>query len=186
MTSGSPTRKRQVPASRYTELKTLFTEATFRMQALRLQLLLESKYNFNPGQPRIPRGHRLGGRWTRPGGISGEPADGGRVTLASHQPDKPEIPKRRPERARERNRIARRIAHYIGKYIDNLSHAQIVAILLNASWLANEAGSTIYSYLDDPRALDELKQRARNPLPGYDVHHIVEQTPARKDGFSHE
>ncbi|WP_157188088.1 hypothetical protein [Nitratireductor pacificus] len=186
MTNGSLTKNWRTSVSWHTELKAQLAETTFRLQALRLRLLLTDKYNFNPSQPRVPRGHRFGGRWTRPGGTWSTAIDGAEIILASHEPDRPHIPQRRPERARDRNRVARRIARYIGRYIDNLSQAQIVAILLNAGWLANEAGSTIYSYLDKPRTLGELKERAKAPLPGYDVHHIVEQTPAYKDGFSRE
>lgn len=41
----------------------------------------------------------------------------------------------------------------------------------------------IYSYLDPPKTVEELQEAAQDPRPGYDVHHIVEQTPARKDGY---
>lgn len=41
----------------------------------------------------------------------------------------------------------------------------------------------IYSYLDAPKTLEQLQDAAQNPKPGYDVHHTVEQTPARQDGY---
>lgn len=41
----------------------------------------------------------------------------------------------------------------------------------------------IYSYLDPPTTLEKLQEAALNPQPGYDVHHIVEQTPAENDDF---
>ena len=35
-----------------------------------------------------------------------------------------------------------------------------------------------------PKSLEELQQAVLSPRPGYDLHHIVEQTPAEQDGFS--
>lgn len=51
-----------------------------------------------------------------------------------------------------------------------------------ADWLSQFL-PWIYSYLDTPKTLDELQQAALNPQPGYNIHHIVEQTPAAQDGF---
>jgi hypothetical protein len=42
----------------------------------------------------------------------------------------------------------------------------------------------IRAYLSPPKTLNELQQDALSPQIGYDIHHIVEQTPARKEGFS--
>src|ERR1700761_7625675 len=33
------------------------------------------------------------------------------------------------------------------------------------------------------KTLSQLLQDAQNPQPGYQIHHIVEQTPARQEGF---
>jgi hypothetical protein len=38
-------------------------------------------------------------------------------------------------------------------------------------------------YLDPPRTLHELQAAVSRRERGYDVHHIVEQTPAEKDGL---
>ena len=37
--------------------------------------------------------------------------------------------------------------------------------------------------MDDPKTLEELQRDANSPKKGYHIHHIVEQTPARQDGF---
>ena len=51
-----------------------------------------------------------------------------------------------------------------------------------------EVGSWAYPYIrayfDGPKSLRELQAAANDPEPGYDIHHIVEQTPAEQDGFS--
>lgn len=169
----------------YAALRAAYAEGAFLIRAWRLQALLEARANFNPAQPRVPRGYRFGGRWTGPGGDRGGPArdDGrARIVAVSHDPDEPKIPDRRPARARERNRIGRAAA----RYLRTLPHWQQVRFLWRVGWLANEAGHTIRSYSDEPRALEELKERATFPRPGYDIHHIVEKTPAYRDGFSRE
>ncbi|WP_404934747.1 hypothetical protein [Nitratireductor sp. L15S-10] len=102
--------------------------------------------------------------------------------LSAGDPDEPKIPHRRPARARERNRIGRAAA----RYLRTLPLWQQVRFLARVGWLANEAGHTIRSYSDEPRALEELKGRATFPRSGYDIHHIVEKTPAYRDGFSRE
>lgn len=51
------------------------------------------------------------------------------------------------------------------------------------AWLA-QLLPLIYSYAHPAKTLSELQQDAQNPQPGYQIHHIVEQTPARQDGFS--
>ncbi|UUP16185.1 hypothetical protein [Nitratireductor thuwali] len=160
------------------------SEATFRIRAAHLELLLERRANFDPNQPRVPRGHRHGGRWTRTGGWR-EPAqrtDSGRprIILASHEPEEPEVPERRPETARERNRIGRSVARYL-KQLPSFRQALFLA---RVGWLANEAGHTIRSYFDEPRSLEELRERAKESRSGYDVHHIVEKTPAYQAGYT--
>lgn len=44
----------------------------------------------------------------------------------------------------------------------------------------------IQSYFDDPKPLDQLNKDAQTKRPGYERHHIVEQTPARQDGFGRD
>jgi hypothetical protein len=50
------------------------------------------------------------------------------------------------------------------------------------TWLRDSLPA-IYTYGDPPKTLEELQRDAQNPQPGYDIHHIVEQTPARNDKF---
>jgi hypothetical protein len=51
-----------------------------------------------------------------------------------------------------------------------------------AGWLEPVIDS-IRSFADPPKGLDELQRDVSNPAPGYDVHHIVEKTSAKQDGF---
>jgi hypothetical protein len=52
-----------------------------------------------------------------------------------------------------------------------------------APWVVEEFGPSINAYFDPPKTLEELQQAVQDPQRGYDIHHIVEQTPAEKDGF---
>jgi len=40
------------------------------------------------------------------------------------------------------------------------------------------------AYIQSPKSLQDLQDAVNDPQPGYQIHHIVEQTPARKEGYS--
>ena len=121
------------------------------------------KAGFDPDKPRDERG-----RWTDSGGS-----------------DRPNVPKERPPTARLRNRVIKEVAKWLAKAAAR-EVAGPVGTLLNiveaGSWLY-EAYPYIRSYLDEPKTLDELHQAVRTRDVGYDIHHIVEQTPAEQDGY---
>jgi hypothetical protein len=85
-----------------------------------------------------------------------------------------QIPKQRPPTPQERHDIAREIARALVKHGGHLVEG--------ASWIL-EYESSIDAYLDPPKSLDELRQAVSTPKKGYDLHHIVEQTSAKEDGF---
>jgi hypothetical protein len=86
----------------------------------------------------------------------------------------PIIPKERPPTTRERNDVAREIARWLAR---NLGR-----VVEGAAWL-DESEAAIEAYLDPPKTLEELQQAVPTPKKGYEVHHIVEQTPAEDDKF---
>lgn len=57
------------------------------------------------------------------------------------------------------------------------------AILTRYVWLAESAAADVLAYLDGPKSLAELHAGVGEPKAGYDVHHIVERTSARRDGY---
>jgi hypothetical protein len=87
----------------------------------------------------------------------------------------PIIPRERPPTEWARNDIAREIARWLVK-----NDGQVVE---GASWLF-EYEDSIQAYLDPPKTLEELHLAVSNPRKGYEIHHIVEQTSAEKEGFS--
>ena len=128
------------------------------------------KAGFNPEQPR-----NEAGEWTD---ANGNPVAPRRVRLAGDIPTSglPKIPEEPPQTSRGRTAALKAVARYggpIGKLIEG------------AEWI-REHSPLIESYRDAPKSLDELQQDVSTPDPGYDIHHIVEQTQAKKDGFTRE
>jgi hypothetical protein len=149
---------------------------------LRLSLALKA---YSPDQPRVPAGSAEGGQWTSGrGGVGtsdGQTSDDGPpldvpVQLAGDIPqnDTPEIPEEKPPTSRERVGILRQLASGPSNWMYLLSLPQ---------WLHAYLPSII-SYNDPPRSVEELQQNVASPQPGYQIHHIVEQTSAEEDGFS--
>jgi len=86
----------------------------------------------------------------------------------------PTIPLARPATEKERNDAARAIARWLAR-----NPAQTVN---RPTWL-REYEPSIEAYLDPPKTLKELQLAASAPKEGYNIHHIVEQTPAKKESF---
>jgi hypothetical protein len=52
-----------------------------------------------------------------------------------------------------------------------------------ADIFAHRTALTLIAEQDPPRSLEDLQQAVSRPAIGYDIHHIVERTPAELDGF---
>jgi hypothetical protein len=169
--------KAEIPAGRQRQWR-----EEKRLSDLRWQRFLQKvKAGFNPDQPRVPAGNPDGGQWTSEGGegtSDGSAEAEGRVRLAGEIPtgEPPEVPKERPATIQERNRVARDISRS--------------ARLRGFFGLAGRALEWLKDYWpeivadqDPPRTLEELQERALAPQKGYHVHHVVEQGPARDEGF---
>ncbi len=79
--------------------------------------------------------------------------------------------------------IARQIARTMPPAGWPGSGLDLLLAIADAAWLRRELAS-IEAYRDPPRPLDELQLAVDDPRPGYHIHHIVERTPAARDGFS--
>jgi hypothetical protein len=146
--------------------------ALLEAERRRWRLLWRKAYN--PNQPRVPAGSREGGQWTSGQGSTAAPIRLAGPLLVN---DTPEIPQERPPTARERNRVARAVARWVARY-----GGPIGRVIGYAYWLYDE-----YPYIkaaqDPPKTLGELRQAVSTPEKGYDIHHVVEQTPAQQDGY---
>ncbi len=159
----------------------------------RLNALLR-KANFNPNQPRLPRGRPDGGQWTRvPGAPSPEsnrqdpPVPSGPPVRVGTDSDPLDIPRERPRTEKERNATARRVARWlfrngyrVGLRLSPIGRAIDAAQL--GLWIYEQA-PLINAYLDPPKTMAELQRRRGRDMAGYDTHHIVERTAARQDGY---
>jgi hypothetical protein len=198
-----------------TEADTRFTRLKWRRAFDQWEIKLArwveaAKSGFSPNQPRVPAGSREGGRWRGSGGGSHiAQASSKKPKSQSKKPKNPELkvpvdktgsrtkklleapPKvsqRRPATVQVRNRTAKEVAKWLDK-ARKLPAPRQIKLLLRAiegiSWF-NELIPFVQSYLDGPKSLDQLNKDAQTKRPGYEKHHIVEQTPARQDGFTRD
>ncbi len=191
-------------------------EARLRTAALRLKsalaaaqvmaagarvLALLGKANFDPNQPRVPRGSPGGGRWTRvpawhgnnpPRGPVANEAPASRPQTETLRPipnftpipAPPEIPKIEPPRASLRWPIVKLVARWVFRIgVEATPVGRVLDVIQVAEWVYDYA-PYVQAYLDKPKSLAELRRAALEPKRGYDIHHIVEKTPALNDDYS--
>lgn len=147
--------------------------------ALRFEIALRRhdvalKGGYNPDEPRVPRGNPDGGQWTGEGGSSGGLPGG------SPNGGEPKIPKERPPRSRDWTAALKEVARHLARFGGTV--AEMAELF---QWIATYSPQ-IESYRDPPKPLEELQRTASTPAAGYDIHHIVEQTAAERDGFTRE
>jgi hypothetical protein len=164
------------------------------------------KAGFNPDEPRVPAGNPDGGQWTRESG-NGVSSDSPVVSDAT--PDNtwkpgaqyaaidppgighnqgpplgepPEIPPTEPATAKAVNAVLKAAAYWLAAAaLAGEPAGDFILALGAAEWLY-EFRPWIDAYQDPPKTFEELQQDL-SPLDGYNIHHIVEQTPAAQDGF---
>ena len=146
------------------------------------RLRLAVKAGFDPNQPRVPAGSSDGGQWIGTGG--GGSAGSG--TLSASSGILTNIPRERPASARIRHAIIKELVKEAAILAVAGAGDGAVGVVLTAlnvaSWV-HDYGPFIQSYIAPPRTLEELQDAVSTPTRGYDIHHIVEQTPAEQDGF---
>jgi hypothetical protein len=81
---------------------------------------------------------------------------------------------------RERTAVAKAVASFLAEA--GTAATSIGQVVAESSWLYHALPSII-SYLDAPKTLGELQLAAGAAKPGYDLHHIVEQSSAAEDGY---
>ena len=153
---------------------------------------------FNPGSawdpskhPRQPSGESDGGQFSPTDGGGGDPESPIHPVVAARPPiefflDKPpKIPTEEPASEKARNDARKEIGWWllqaaaVGGDIVAPEFAAVHAAVQGIAWLA----PYVNSYLDPPKTLEELQNAVDSPRVGYNIHHIVEQTAAEKDGY---
>ncbi len=166
-----------------------FDNATLRRLAATARLV---KANFDPNQPRVPKGEPDAGQWIDTGASdvplpsSGASEPGPEAASEAGGDDGPSIeytvriPAERPASARERNSIVRRSAEWLrqagalgGAFARDPRAKAFFAALEATGWVI-EYLAEIRSYLDAPKSLAELQDGVADRRPGYQIHHIVE------------
>jgi len=158
---------------------------------------LERKYS--PDQPRVPAGNPDGGQWTdgslsgslglfqikprerRTDGVqlAGEPPTGDSPDQPSTEP--PPIPPTRPKKSADSTRFLRAAANWL-KGASKIRADIFIAAIRNVEW-AKERYDLIHAARDEPKSYEELQDGVGKRRPGYDDHHVVEQTWAEYFGF---
>jgi hypothetical protein len=140
--------------------------------------ILGRKAGFNPDQPRDERG-RWNGGGNRPGiGHNQGPS----------LEDPPEIPETQPVNRRAVNDFLKAAARWLARALGvgaAVEAGAFIAAYQALSWLDTDR-ILIEAYQDPPKTLGELQEAVSDPKWGYDVHHIVEQTPAAQAKFSRD
>jgi hypothetical protein len=154
-------------------------------------IALEKAWN-EDDHPRWPKKapDSRGGRFTaaNSGTGAGGPSDSTPGVGHNGGPPLDEIPPELPPTRKLINSAIKSIARWALKrgllrLIPGIGWA--LTILDVASWIRDYL-PYVNAYLDGPKTLKELNDAAGSSEPGYEIHHIVEQTSARKDGFSEE
>ncbi len=129
--------------------------------------LYEQKYR--PDQARDDHG-----RWTDEGvGASGQQP---KVYTAGL----PRVPPRRPPTSGERSAVAKAVA--IALVEAGAKASGLIEKIKETSWLY-QSWPSIVSYVDAPKSFGELQTNALAPRPGYDRHHLAEQSSAEESGY---
>jgi hypothetical protein len=148
--------------------------------------------------PRWPPGapESQGGRFApgaESGGSSTKPPDAAELLQTGRSIGRLPGPPNRPN-AKPLGRFAYAAVKEISRWAqaalelgeERLVH-NLILIVEAIQWLNGKPDNysdEIKASLDEPKTLKELQDAVDDPKPGYQVHHIVEQTAAENDGFS--
>ncbi len=100
--------------------------------------------------------------------------------------DPPTIPRQEPPTRRLRHIVVKAVVRFAARALSR-GAAGPIGVLLTAievaRWMQTYY-SWIEAYFDAPKTLTELQRgAARGKRDGYDIHHVVEEDAALKDGF---
>ncbi|MHB8885808.1 MAG: hypothetical protein ACYC5H_12175 [Methylovirgula sp.] len=104
-------------------------------------------------------------------------------------PPPPELPPEIPEEPlsdKARNLFIKAAIRWIVRALIVAALPELAPYLLalqTTYWVAAVCWPYIRPYFDPPKTFEELQADALNPQPGYDIHHPVEQTPAKNEGY---
>lgn len=112
--------------------------------------------------------------------LAGDPPTGDSPQVPSAEP--PEIPSDRPNASAQRTGYLRAAADWLARN-GGLAADIYTGTMNNVEWL-NDYHDLVQAARDEPQSFERLQDGVSQHRPGYDDHHIVEQTWAERFGFS--
>jgi hypothetical protein len=94
----------------------------------------------------------------------------------------PKIPVKRPSRSSKRTGVVRAVSNFLARNAGILADV-FLGIVRGVDWL-QDYQDVIQSNQDPPKSLQELMDGVGKRRPGYDDHHIIEQTAAEYWGLT--
>lgn len=166
-------------------IRALLTQVSLDLKSLRLLIRLKGF----PDQPRVPSGNPDGGQWTsREEGERSEEwdrwdDDAVLTSISDKRPPRDHngppglLPPSKPTGVGALSRVLRAVAAV---------HPASRLLALAAGMWAERYIPDMLAAQDPPKTLTELQDAVGSRRPGYEVHHIVEQGPARQDSLGED
>jgi hypothetical protein len=126
-------------------------------------------FQIKPDEPRVDGVHLAGDIPEGVGKDQGIPSG-----------DAPEVPQERPNTSSQRTGYLRAAANWLARN-SGLAGEIYVGAMNNVEWL-KDYHDLVRAARDGPKTFEELQQGVGQSKPGYDDHHIVEQTSAERSG----
>jgi hypothetical protein len=114
--------------------------------------------------------------------LAGDIPEGLGKDRGSPSGDAPEIPQERPTTSSQRTGYLRAAVNWLARN-SGLAGEIYVGAMNNVEWL-KDYHDLVQAARDEPKTFEELQRGVGQPKPGYDDHHIVEQTSAERSGFT--
>ncbi len=112
--------------------------------------------------------------------LAGDPPIGDSPQTPSSEP--PEIPPERPNTSVRTTSYLRAAANWLAQNA-GLAADIYAGAMNNVEWL-KDYGDVVQAARDEPKSFEELQEGVSQRRPGYDDHHIVEQTWAERFGYT--
>jgi hypothetical protein len=110
--------------------------------------------------------------------LAGDLPDG----LGGPGQEPPQIPDDKPSKSSQRNAVLRSIASFLGRNSGLIADI-FIGLMNEIEWLESYQ-DLIQAARDPPKTMRELQNSVGKGRPGYDDHHIIEQTAAERWGLS--
>lgn len=94
----------------------------------------------------------------------------------------PKIPDNAPNKSSQRNAVLRSIASFLGRN-SGLAADVFIGVMNHIEWIERYQ-DLIQAARDPPKTMRQLQSGVGKGRPGYDDHHIIEQTAAERWGLS--